>query len=325
MIRTDNRTKFFQEYCHTLFASKGIIHQKSVPHNPQQNGKIEKTHRHLLETARALRLHANLRIKFWGDCVLSATYLINLMPSSVLSWKSPYQILLQQYPDYSRLKVLGCLCYSTNKTSDKLASRAFRCVFIGYPYAQKAYKLYDLDNHKVIISRDVTFQENIFPFKQSSISPVVSPSVQLDFSTESSDIPSFSMNHNVDNNVTDNTVDDDSLNQIFESSDAYIQSDNIISDYIASSSIVSLRKSSRSIQIPEKYTDYVLSNTSKAFCSQAFNVFADTQLTSFSTAYLATLAKVLSIHEPTSYAQAQLDQNWVDAMQTYLALGSIAS
>lgn len=144
------------------------------------------------------------------------------MPSSVLSWKSPYQTLLQQNLDYSRLKVLGCLCYSTIKTSDKLASSALRCVFIGYPYAQKAYKLYDLDNHKVIISRDVSFQENIFPFKQSSVSPVSSPSVQLDFSTESSYIPSFSINHNADNNVTDNVVDDDSLHQSSESSDDHI-------------------------------------------------------------------------------------------------------
>ena len=37
---------------------------------------------------------------------------------------------------------------------------------MGYPTGQKAYRLYDLDNHTVFVSRDVHFEEEIFPFKQ---------------------------------------------------------------------------------------------------------------------------------------------------------------
>lgn len=88
------------------------------------------------------------------------------MPSSVLSWSSPYKVLMKSEPDYSRLKVIGCLCYAA--ISDNFAPRALRCVFLGYPCAQKAYKLYDLDNHIIIISRDVLFKKHIFPYKTFS-------------------------------------------------------------------------------------------------------------------------------------------------------------
>ncbi|KAL2939389.1 Retrovirus-related Pol polyprotein from transposon RE1 [Bienertia sinuspersici] len=89
VIRSDNATEIIQESCRTLFASKGIIHQRSLLGNPQQNGRVERKYKHLFETARTLRLHACIPYKFWDDCLLAATYLINLMPSSVLNLKSP--------------------------------------------------------------------------------------------------------------------------------------------------------------------------------------------------------------------------------------------
>ncbi|GKD87208.1 retrovirus-related pol polyprotein from transposon TNT 1-94 [Tanacetum coccineum] len=83
-IRTDNGTEVINKSCAALFKTKGILHQKSMPYTPQQNGVVERKHRHLLETARSLRVHANLPIKFWGECILAATFLINKMPMKKL-------------------------------------------------------------------------------------------------------------------------------------------------------------------------------------------------------------------------------------------------
>ncbi|GKB89372.1 retrovirus-related pol polyprotein from transposon TNT 1-94 [Tanacetum coccineum] len=79
-IRSDNGTEILNKSCALLFKAKRIIHQKAIAYTPQQNGVVERKHRHLLETARSLRIHANFPIKFWGECVLAATYLINKMP-----------------------------------------------------------------------------------------------------------------------------------------------------------------------------------------------------------------------------------------------------
>jgi hypothetical protein len=39
----------------------------SCPHTHQQNGAIERKHRHIVETGLALLSHAHLPLKFWDD------------------------------------------------------------------------------------------------------------------------------------------------------------------------------------------------------------------------------------------------------------------
>ena len=140
-IRSDNGTEIVQEYSATLFANKGIIHQRSIHGKSQQNGRVGRTHRHLLETGRALRFQGHLPLKFWGDCILSATFLINMLPSSVLNWKTPIELLLGKRPDYNSLRVIGSLCYPFFNTGDKFSPSAKRCVLLCYPNSKgKMYR-----------------------------------------------------------------------------------------------------------------------------------------------------------------------------------------
>ena len=131
---------------------------------------MERKHRHLLEISRALRFQAHLPLKFWGDCVLTATYIINRLPTRVLQNSTPYEKLLHQPPKYQHMKVFGCLAFASNpsKTGDKFQPRGVPCLFLGYPATQKGYKLLDLLTNHTFVSRDVIFHEHIFPFQQSS-------------------------------------------------------------------------------------------------------------------------------------------------------------
>lgn len=67
----------------------------------------------------------------------------------LLASKTPYEILFGKILDYTGLRNFGCLCYAHNMSinRDKFDSRAKKCIFIGYPPGQKAYKLYDLETH----------------------------------------------------------------------------------------------------------------------------------------------------------------------------------
>ena len=127
-------------------------------------------HRHLLQVARALIFQANMPVRFWDHAILMATHIINRLPTSVLQWKSPYELLYKQIPTYDFFKVFGCLCYATNTLphKDKFAPRANRCCFIGYSQGQKAFKLYDLSSKTIFVSRDVFFLEHLFPFSTDS-------------------------------------------------------------------------------------------------------------------------------------------------------------
>ena len=44
-----NGAEFVQHNCHDSFAaSKRIIHHRSIPYIPQQNGRIERKHKHIV-------------------------------------------------------------------------------------------------------------------------------------------------------------------------------------------------------------------------------------------------------------------------------------
>jgi len=88
------------------------------------------------------------------------------MPIAVLEHKSPFEALYEVKPSCEHLRAFGCLCYGSTlkRHRDKLHLRAHPYIFLGYPYSQKAYKLLDLETHKIFTSRDVHFHENIFPF-----------------------------------------------------------------------------------------------------------------------------------------------------------------
>lgn len=166
-------------------------------HTPQQNGRVECKHRHILNVARALRFQATLPIEFWGECVLNAAYLINQTPSQVLKGKTPFEILYDKPPSFKHLRVFGCLAYAHNldHKGDKFESRSRRCAFVGYPYGKKGWRLYDLDKKIFFTSRDVVFCESTFPFSQSipaelslqAVEPPVVPTNDEVLSEDSSD------------------------------------------------------------------------------------------------------------------------------------------
>lgn len=105
-------------------------------------------------------------LKYWDHAFLTATYLINLLPSKVINYETPVARLLQEKPDYSSLRVFGCAVWPNLRpyNARKLAFRSVRCAFLGYSAMHKGFKCLDISTGRIYISRDVTFDEEVFPF-----------------------------------------------------------------------------------------------------------------------------------------------------------------
>ena len=113
-------------------------------------------------------------------------HLINLLPTFVLAFHSPWNKLYSFSPDLSQLKVFGCACYPHLRpyTPHKLAPRSTKCIFLGYPIGIKGYLCLELKTNHLYTSRNVIFNEFKFPFSSltNSSPPASSPSLSSDLS-----------------------------------------------------------------------------------------------------------------------------------------------
>ncbi|PKU63435.1 Retrovirus-related Pol polyprotein from transposon TNT 1-94 [Dendrobium catenatum] len=162
-----------KEYLNSTFANflnqHGIQHQTSCPYTPEQNGSAERKHRHLIEMTRTLLHTASMPCTFWPDAVLTASYIINRLPSIHNKLSSPLQLLYNKQPDYKFLKIFGCACFPWIPPAQrhKLEPRSRQCIFLGYSSISKGYKCLDLITNKIVVSRHVIFDESKFPFQHS--------------------------------------------------------------------------------------------------------------------------------------------------------------
>ncbi|GJZ23859.1 putative RNA-directed DNA polymerase [Tanacetum coccineum] len=105
VFRRDNGTEFTNKTFETFCANNGIVHQTSCVYTPQQNGIVKRKHRHLLNIARSLMFQGGLPLRLWSECILTACYLINRLPSSVLNGDYPYKHDLDHSNFFNNLDV----------------------------------------------------------------------------------------------------------------------------------------------------------------------------------------------------------------------------
>lgn len=169
-LYSDNGSEYIA--LRSYLREKGISHLTTRHHTKEHNGVSDRKHRHIVETGLTLLSKSSVPKTFWPFSFAAAVYLINRMPTEVLSGTSPYEKLFQQPPNYMKLRVFGCSCYPWLRpyTSHKMDDRSTRCVFMGYSLTQSAYLCYDSITGCMYTSRHVKFNETEFPYNLPSTS-----------------------------------------------------------------------------------------------------------------------------------------------------------
>nr|XP_016492856.1 PREDICTED: uncharacterized protein LOC107812310 [Nicotiana tabacum] len=245
-VKSDNGSEFVNSVCHVLFQKYSIIHQKTRAYTPQQNGVVERKHKHILEE-----------------------------------------------PILEHLRVLGCLCYVKQvQETDKLLGQTY------YSYG------------------DVSFREDIFPFKESHSSPPVF--LSSDRSTYGADYIStshepHSSGHASSPSTSTNlsTTGDDSSQEAPEQLSSTTEG---VSTLLPSADqhTTSLRRSLRTKHTHIWLKDFVIGPSYKYVPYYIANYIS---YDGVSPKYQCYLAVFSSIVEPTTFEEAVKDLRWVDAMQ----------
>ncbi|KAG8475340.1 hypothetical protein CXB51_032188 [Gossypium anomalum] len=111
-----------------------------------------------MEKVRSMLSNANLQKSFWAEAASTTCFLINRSLSIAIEKKTPQEVWSGNPANYSDLKIFGCPAYA-HVDNGKLEPRSIKCVFLGYKAGVKGYKLWCPENRKVVISRDIVFDE----------------------------------------------------------------------------------------------------------------------------------------------------------------------
>ncbi|CAL8998022.1 unnamed protein product [Prunus brigantina] len=128
-----------------------------------QNGVAERKNRTIVEMAKCMMIEKKIPLEFWAEAVNTAVYVQNRCPTKALDKKTPFEAYSGRKPGVKHLRVFGSLCYAhvPSHQRQKLDLASTRCIFLGYGSCEKGYRLYNIASEKMIISRDVIFNESV--------------------------------------------------------------------------------------------------------------------------------------------------------------------
>jgi len=112
--------------------------------------------------AKSLLKAKKLPKQYWAEAVSCAVYLLNRCPTRSLEAITLEEAWSGHKPSATHLRVFGCV--ADTKIPDarriKLDDKSEKCIFVGYGDRRMGYKLSNPITKKVIMSRDVIFEED---------------------------------------------------------------------------------------------------------------------------------------------------------------------
>lgn len=167
-FHSDGGGEFVSNSLATFFRNHGITATKTTSGTAQHNGKAERKIRFLGEKMVAAMQAAGAPAALWAECAQAVAYVTNLSTLRTGTTETPEALFTSHAvkPSVAYLRVWGCDCWVHIPGTERstLDPKGQLGIFIGYdePRLFTAYRILIVSTRKIIISRDVTFEETKF-------------------------------------------------------------------------------------------------------------------------------------------------------------------
>ena len=131
-LRSDNGGEYISGEFKNFCSKEGIQREIIAPHNPQQNGVMERKNRKIVSATRAMLHDQGLPMHSWVEACNIVIYVQNLCPHRVLGMSTPEEAFTGKKPDISHLNIFGSSVYIhvTKDARKKLESTAEVGIFM---------------------------------------------------------------------------------------------------------------------------------------------------------------------------------------------------
>lgn len=85
-LQSDNGGEYTSNTFQTYLKELGIIHRRTTPDTPQQNGKAEHMNCTLVEAAKSMLHAAGMSFGFWEEAVYTTVHVRNCSPNVGKKW-----------------------------------------------------------------------------------------------------------------------------------------------------------------------------------------------------------------------------------------------
>ncbi|CAL8156633.1 unnamed protein product [Prunus armeniaca] len=135
--------------------------QLTATYTPQQNGVAERKNRTIMNMVRCLLTEKQMPKVFWPEAVRWTVHVLNRSPTAVVKGKTPEECWSGIKPTVDYFRVWGCIrdVHVPDTKRSKLDDKSYKCVLLRYSDESKAYRLFDPIAKKIVISRDLVFDE----------------------------------------------------------------------------------------------------------------------------------------------------------------------
>jgi hypothetical protein len=169
-LRSDGGGEIDNNSIESLCKELGIKYTTTTLKGSNQNPSAERVILSVEEGTRVMVLHAGAPQMFWEHAALFAIEVQNKVWHRAIN-DTPYnrwnEVKMDIKAQHRYVRTWGCLCYAhiLDINTGKLGERARQCVFLGIDAKRSGVVTWILDERKLGVSRNVTFNETVFPFR----------------------------------------------------------------------------------------------------------------------------------------------------------------